>query len=478
MKLMFFPCCHWPQHFESELELIANAIERNDEIRVIKCHGHLPACFMGRKNSIVQCMTCQSMFHKGMKLAGVSKEHILKLPYCKNSIQNVPFAFQNMDDLLSYQYKGVELGMSAASTYTWLHHREHKFDPKADKGELRRDIMAGVMVYAGLQQIVIRFRPDKMVFFNGRFPIVRSMLRFCEQEKIEYQIHERCGDEKRYWLIDNSTPHTIDYCSKEIAKIWKDGSSDKIEKANQWFIDRRKGFQQGWYSYVQQQQTNLLPPEIYENKGKKIIAVYNTTIAEYFGVKEWDFGIYKDQNKGIERILSDFDNVQNVLFFIRIHPNLKNNDLNSQLVELHEINKRHKNMILIPPDSPVSSYALLDACDTVLVFGSTVGVEACYWGKPVILASRAYYESVHACYQPKSHEELVSMLKKDIDPLPKERSLPYAYWEISRGNEFKHFIPEGISGGKFNGVQIKAAIMLRIINKLLFNYKKLFSKKH
>ena len=473
---MFFPVCHWPHHFETDLEIIVDALESDNEVCVVRCHGRLPACFMSRENDIVNCKACQSMFNKGMKAAGVPKNSIVRLPYYNANDGYVPPVFNTMEELLSFQYSGIELGMAAASNYTWLHNREHRFDPLKDNGELRRDIISGIMVYSGLQQIVRKIKPQKVVFFNGRFPIVRAMLRLCKQEGIDYQIHERCGDVTQYWLINNSTPHTLDDCNKDILKVWENGSPDKAEKAHKWFIDRRKGVPQGWFSYINKQNKDLLPVEWELHKDKKKVVIYNTTIAEYFGVKEWNFGIYGDQNKAIDRILSEFDNDPKLIFYLRVHPNLSFNKTNSQLIELQEIKKKHKNLILIPPDSPVSSYALLDEGDVVVVFGSTVGVESCYWGKPVILASRSYYESVNACYYPDSHEELIGLLKTDLLPLPQDRALPYAYWEISRGNKFRHFVPDGIDDGAFKGVKIKEGVFVRILTKIFNALKRETSK--
>ena len=48
----------------------------------------------------------------------------------------------------------------------------------------------------------------------------------------------------------------------------------------------------------------------------------------------------------------------------------------------------------IAPDAPVNSYDLIESSRVVLPFTSTVGIEAAYLGRPVVLAANNYYESL------------------------------------------------------------------------------------
>jgi hypothetical protein len=49
------------------------------------------------------------------------------------------------------------------------------------------------------------------------------------------------------------------------------------------------------------------------------------------------------------------------------------------------------NVKLVPSAAPVSSYALIDAASLVMVYTSTVGLEAALSGKRVLVAARVYY---------------------------------------------------------------------------------------
>jgi hypothetical protein len=117
-------------------------------------------------------------------------------------------------------------------------------------------------------------------------------------------------------------------------------------------------------------------------------------------------------------------------FYLRIHPNLKGVTHRDHM-DLYQL-KQYPNITIIPPESMVSTYALMDACEKVVTFGSTTGVEASYWGKPSILVGRSYYEMLDACYHVKSKEELAEALKAQLAPKDRLGADKYGYFQVDR----------------------------------------------
>ena len=76
--------------------------------------------------------------------------------------------------------------------------------------------------------------------------------------------------------------------------------------------------------------------------------------------------------------------------YLRIHPRLQE-IINASVTELYRLDSQ--NFYVIRPESPSSTYTLIDQCDAVLTFGSRAGIEATFWGKPSILVGTAVYES-------------------------------------------------------------------------------------
>jgi hypothetical protein len=63
-------------------------------------------------------------------------------------------------------------------------------------------------------------------------------------------------------------------------------------------------------------------------------------------------------------------------------------------------------------------YALTDAADVGLTFGSTIGLEMAMLGKPVLLASRALYEYGSQIWTLRSQESLPEMLERCLHAVP------------------------------------------------------------
>ena len=149
-------------------------------------------------------------------------------------------------------------------------------------------------------------------------------------------------------------------------------------------------------------------------------------------------------------------------FTLRIHPNLKGLPFHYHM-GLYELN--YPNLTVIPADSDISSYALIDAADKVITFGSTMGIESTYWNKPSISIGFAFYRSLNVVYTPKNEDELWKLIdNKELPPIDSERCLPYGFFYMSNKHE------------KFKHINVGKSRWFYFLNKrcLGFNYYKLF----
>ncbi|HWQ95839.1 MAG TPA: capsule biosynthesis protein [Candidatus Methylomirabilis sp.] len=91
-----------------------------------------------------------------------------------------------------------------------------------------------------------------------------------------------------------------------------------------------------------------------------------------------------------------------------------------------------KNIKIVDRDSPYSTYALMDLCRAVLIYGTKTGIELAPFGMPVIVAGDAWMRNKGISYDATSREEYLSFLDRlpDIRPLSPqatERARRYAY---------------------------------------------------
>lgn len=133
---------------------------------------------------------------------------------------------------------------------------------------------------------------------------------------------------------------------------------------------------------------------------------------------------------------------------IRIHPAEIRGTLPSRQPLLAEIQKAFPqlppNVFVISPESPISTYAAMLACNAVVVYGTKTGVELTSLGLPVIVAGEAWIRNKGLTMDASSPEEYFALL--DRLPLPGRldekttlRARKYAYHFF-----FRRMIPLGM----------------------------------
>ena len=91
--------------------------------------------------------------------------------------------------------------------------------------------------------------------------------------------------------------------------------------------------------------------------------------------------------------------------------------------------------------SNVNSYNLIDESDVILSFGSQIGAEATYYGKPSICLGSAFYEDTGAVYTCVTIDELKNIIfSKNLKALPKINAIKFGYHEECKGEKKFNFL--------------------------------------
>jgi hypothetical protein len=121
---------------------------------------------------------------------------------------------------------------------------------------------------------------------------------------------------------------------------------------------------------------------------------------------------------------------------IRVHPAEIRGSLPSRQPLVAELQREFPtlppNVFLIPPESDLSTYAVAECCDTVLIYGTKTGVELTAVGIPVIVAGEAWIRDKGLTLDTRSVEEYDSLLgrlplRERLDGPTVQRARRYAY---------------------------------------------------
>ncbi|HEY6976146.1 MAG TPA: hypothetical protein VH396_07640 [Chitinophagaceae bacterium] len=460
MKVLFYSSYHATPHIETELEIARGLIAGGHDIFFLHCKENLETCFANPEHTFAGCRVCISKIKRAYENLGISSKNILSFPSVKinfSDFYNVE-QIKDITSLKQFTYKGWDIGLAVASSLVSVA-RDHQPDISHFNQFIEKGIRTAIYVYEAASKLLDELQPDVVYLFNGRFLEVRPFMRLCEARSIKFYTHERGGVLSRYLLREGSIPHSLESARKEIETLWGKGGKEKEEIGRKFFEERRNRVVQGWYSFTEKQISKLLPKNF--DSQKMNIAIFNSSLDEFETIPGFTTPFYKDDNDGIEKLVAAFEHDETIHFYLRVHPNLKNQK-NTQLKQIEEIGKKYKNITVINAEEEVDTYELMDKCDKIISFGSTTGIEAVYWNKPSILLGRAFYESLNCIYKPASHEKAIELINEPaLSPFNQQEALKYGYWCLNMGIPFQHYTPTAVRKGNFDNKRITPHLFWR-----------------
>jgi hypothetical protein len=409
----FMPDVLATPQLEIQLEHIQRHLDRGGSAVVLRCDGELPTCEVNPGHEAAVCAECRERFANGMRwLRGAATEE----PFYSLTDHQEAFiqtlvdrSWRTAEEIRALRVDGADIGMAAFSTLVGTTH-EASPDLSQHQESLRRNLSAAATVYLSLKSQLERLGADRLTVFNGRLSSTRPAVRAAQSLGIECDVLETAGRMERYAVFKRGLPHDLEVVKQAIEDELTRAplSAAGCELALEWFRERRAGLTRDWPSFTRHQAADVLPVELTPDRTN--IVIFRSSEYELAGIDSWRNPFYSNQNAGIDRLLTDLRD-DRVRVFLRVHPGQHGMDT-TETREIEALGRNHANLVVIPAASAVSTYALMDAADAVLTYGSTTGIEAAFAGKLSILMGRAEYEDLDVCLRPRSHEELVALIRR------------------------------------------------------------------
>lgn len=429
----FLPCAHSSSVTGILIDEAYKQKKEGNQVDIFYCDGYLKLCKYNNLGQKSKCESCKLKHRYLLKkyfnnencfsLKEIALEHNVKSLYKNLNYSSVP-------EIKNLKYENLNIGLGCYSTYVSL---TRNTDPLLND-TFRNYFDSLINESIKMAQIVKKIiNKDSIIcLFNGRFLDSRPIVEYCSNNNINYRCYE-AGITKDFKIkklyYENSLPHNMQAFANKVNKYWEknENSVDKIQLAHEFFERKLKNKPMGDKVYTADQVENTLPPE-WDSK-KTNIVIFNSSEDEFAGIGgEYDkHSLFATQYEGIKFIANFLLTYKDIHLYVRIHPNLKNIKYKYH-TELLKLDKEFSNLTIIPAGSSVSSYTLLQNSNKVIVFNSTMGVEANYAQKPVILLYAAIYYYLNIAYKPSSIIELEQMLLSKLPPKNLEESLKYAYY--------------------------------------------------
>lgn len=431
-KILYYSACGLvAPHIGVTIDDILSRKKEDDEIYWCYCHKAISSCFGNLNGCSSICSFCHSMYKRYGKKYG---KGVHMVPIDKNGFvhgQRYSWSFESVDQIKNIVYRDVYIGYSILSLY-FSYTKDLDLKNITLLRQYIKPLIDEICDFVDYSyELIQQIHPDEIVSFNGRFFDNRLFYDIANVLAIKYislEVIGGYGDPFKKVSFNGGLPHSIQVNTQRIEDLWrKSPLSDKkkSEIASSFYTRRRAGILVADNAvYTSAQKQGVLPQGF--NHTHKNIAIFNSSPDEFEAVGgEWEENIvFFSQFDAIEYLLKNSN--PEVHYYLRIHPHLKNVDY----IAYKDLYKLciYPNLTIIPPESNVSTYSLMDACEKVITFGSTMGVEATYWGKPSVLIGRAMYEKLNVCYSVSDKDEIIPLLERKLTPKPQIGSLKYAYY--------------------------------------------------
>lgn len=458
MRIIVFGTQPHSPHFETQLEIMQQHIDAGDDVSYVSCDRALPYCDANRKCSTLFCLSCVGKRENGLKLLPRGLKQIRLSDYIQPTVLDDAAIQAAIDTNAFNTYKVDDYDCGEAVLSSFYSDIGHICVELGDHLPfLKNALTASITIHTAAVELLSNKHYDLAYLFNGRDATGRAWLRACEKTNTPFFVHERGSSIDSYMLIPNTVPHDVHYRNTEIKTYCDERKDqDQLSVADKFYSRMSKGkMAHRETNHLKLQNKDLLPDGWNDTNKKKVVFFTSTETERSALTGFYQKRFYADIPDAINRITSDL-NKQGFdgLFGIRMHPN---SGKETECMQSRINADQYDFVATVLPTSPVDSYSMLKAADIVLVFTSTIGMEACYNGKAVISLEKSKYNELGGSYNPQSHEEVIQwIMQEELPPLPKDAAIKYGFYTLTFGNKFRFITMKGQNKCSFMGKKVRS----------------------
>jgi hypothetical protein len=456
----------WEEHHVQSIEIALKLKKKKKKIFFLSCDSSLYTCPANFEHKSKICEKC-------LKQTNRTKNNILD-PEIINlnlnlKIKKKKYFLQSINDVFKYKYDGHLIGNCALSSLISEKYFSYYVNFKKIKKEVYEQLDFATSLYDRAIEIIQKYNIKSVYVWNGRRSSDAPFLMAAQKLNISFYSYISGGRITDYSCYPTIGFHDLNFNKKFIEKLYKKSSKKKFLQDSKDFFDYMSGKIKKNYSYglIQFSKDFKKINKFPEDKLKKNLVIFTSTMWEYYSLSKDFFYLGNkkiDHYQLLTRVINNEFIKNNFNIYVRWHPNLSTAGPEETFV-IKKIIKNNNHVYHYDPESNANSYDLITFSNYVLTFGSTIGVEATYYGKPSILFGRSYYEDTNAVYVVKNLEELTNLLKTELIPKKKINAMKYGYWDKNRGNQKFENLYNDNNRWYFKNIRIKKINFIDLIKE-------------
>ena len=372
-------------------------------VRQVVCRAGMQQCTLGAQRqdlaSPPPCARC--MAFSDLLFTGLPTLDLTLHPDATRSTRELESL--SLSALLAWESDGIAYGPLVHPTLRWVLRRHDLDDSELVRRLVRAYLHSAVSLQLQLQAMIERERPRAVVVFNGiMFP--EAVVRACARRAGIPAITHEVGLQP-FSAFFSAGEATFRDVAVDPGEPLSDEESERLDEYLQGRFTGR--FRMAGIDFWPEMQP---PPAWLEARlaGFRQLAVVFTNVV--FDTSQVHANtLFRDMFDWLHDVRTAINAHPDTLFVIRAHPDEDRPGKESQQsVAAWFANsglRQAANVVFLGPSDYVSSYDLVRRAKLVLVYNSSVGLEASIAGVPVLCAGRARYTQVPTVFLPGSRRE-------------------------------------------------------------------------
>ena len=397
--------------------MIARALmERGANPTVVVCDG-LPRCDMYKLDmpgrSAVHCRACLSYTRQIFHLLGlpVLPTSTFWWPNDRNQAQELAASWSGAYE--TFEAEGLPLGelVRPSLMRTLL---RGSLDKDARSSWLYRDYIEGGILLTRMYLRALAARPpDTLMLLNGMFFAERIGLALAKERRIHTVTHER-GFMRNHLVLAHDEPANW----FRVDRAWPDAKDRPLTSEEETILDTYLQSRQGGKNEVvnywpsMESRHEFIIEQLALDPQKPILAAFTNIL--------WDTAVYQrdvafdGMFHWLAHTIRRASLMPDLQLVVRIHPAEVRLRQKTRERVMDRLGEQHptlpQNVVIVPPESDISSYALTDLSTAVTVYTSTVGLESVLRGVPVLVAGQTHYRGKGFTHDVESPEHYAALL--------------------------------------------------------------------
>ena len=417
------------------------------------CHRGMPRCVLGtNQNDVYQYPPCHKCMAQSASI--YDQSHVSKLDFFPGEELAKILQNTNLATLRHLRYDHFPLGDLCMPSMRWILRRHHLEDDEPTRVLYRYFILSAYKVAMQFEWLVIKESPLAVMVFNGMMFPEATARWVARQQGVPVYSHEvGMRPNSAFFTAGDATAYPVNIQDDFRLNPWQNQQLDDY-LSKRFKGDFSMAGVQFWPEMRSLDQAMINKIEAY----KQVVPIFTNVI---FDTSQPHANVlFPNMFAWLDKVLKVIKSHPETLFVIRAHPDESRPGKTSQesvagWVEEHSV-EALPNVVFVNPDEYFSSYEMIQRAKFVMMYNSTIGMEASILGAPVLCAGKARFTQLDTVFFPKTQRDYMDTLERflageDVQAPADHRinARRFLYYQLYRTSlPFDRFLePDGVSAG-------------------------------